>query len=249
MRRKGKLAKRGGSGLLAVCLGFGLVGGAALAAGGFAGAPGSEPSPSLESVLNQMDAAAASFRSAQADFAWDQYQRVVDETDTQKGKLYFRRVGKEMQMAADIAEPEQKYMLFMGGRLSVYQPRIDQRTEYDAGKDRESVETFLVLGFGGRGHDLTKSFNVKLAGVETVEGVRAVKLELVPKSAKARSIFERVTLWVDPARGVSLRQQAWESSGDYRLAHYTNISLNEKIPDEVFRLKTTGKTKVLRPQG
>ena len=242
-----ELAQRGRLGLLVCCLALG----AALTANGFPGAPGSEPSPapSLEAVLNQMDSAAANFQSAQADFVWDQYQRVVDETDTQKGRLYFRRAGKETQMAADISDPEKKYMLFAGGKLSVYQPKIDQVTEYDAGKDRESVQTFLVLGFGGRGHDLPKSFTVKLGGVETVDGVRTVKLELVPKGAKARSLFERVVLWVDPARGVSLRQQAWEGSGDYRLAHYANIRINEKIPDDVFQLKTTSKTKVLRPQG
>jgi outer membrane lipoprotein-sorting protein len=240
---RGKLAQRVRYGLLVLCVALG----AALAAGGSPEAPGSEPT--LETVLTQMDTAAANFQSAQADFSWDQYQRVVDETDTQKGKLYFRRVGKETQMAADITEPEKKYMLFAGGKLSVYQPKIDQVTEYDAGKDRESVQTFLVLGFGGRGHDLTKSFTVKMGGVETVDGVRTVKLEMVPKGAKARSLFDRVTLWVDPVRGVSLRQQAWEASGDYRLAHYGNIRLNEKLPDEVFQLKTTSKTKVLRPQG
>ncbi|MGH9492535.1 MAG: LolA family protein [Terriglobales bacterium] len=245
LRTARELAQR--FGLLVCCLALG----AALTAGGFPEAPASEasPAPSLEAVLNQMDSAAANFKSAQADFVWDQYQRVVDETDTQKGKLYFRRAGKETQMAADISEPEKKYMLFAEGKLSVYQPKIDQVTEYDAGKDRESVQTFLVLGFGGRGHDLPKSFTVKLGGVETVDGVRTVKLELVPKGAKARSLFERVVLWVDPARGVSLRQQAWEASGDYRLAHYANIRINEKIPDDVFQLKTTSKTKVLRPQG
>lgn len=245
-RTAGKLAQRGRMGLVLACL----VLGAALAAhGGFPGAPGSDAAPSLESVLKQMDAAAANFQNAQADFVWDQYQRVVDETDSQKGKLYFRRAGKEIQMAADITEPEKKTMLFAAGKLSVYQPKIDQLTEYDAGKDRESVQTFLVLGFGGRGHDLLKSFTVKVGGVEMVDGVRTVKLELVPKSAKARSIFDHVVMWVDPARGVSLQQKAWESSGDYRLAHYVNIRINEKIPDDVFQLKTTNKTKVIRPQG
>ena len=106
LRTAGELARHGRYGLLVLCLALG----AALTAGGFPGAPGTEPSPgpSLETVLNQMDAAAASFQSTQADFVWDQYQRVVDETDTQKGTLYFRRVGKEMQMAADIAEPDRK---------------------------------------------------------------------------------------------------------------------------------------------
>ena len=246
-RTPGKLAQHGRFGLLLLCL----VLSAALAADGLPGAADSDAAqaPSLESVLNQMDAAAANFQNAQADFVWDQYQRVVDETDSQKGKLYFRRAGKEIQMAADITEPEKKTMLFAAGKLSVYQPKIDQLTEYDAGKDRESVQTFLVLGFGGRGHDLLKSFTVKVGGVEMVDGVRTVKLELVPKSAKARSIFDHVVLWVDPARGVSLQQKAWESSGDYRLAHYVNIRINEKIPDDVFQVKTTSKTKVIRPQG
>ena len=48
-----------------------------------------------------MDATAASFQSLQADFVWDQYQRVVDETDTQKGTVYYRRSGKEIEMMAD----------------------------------------------------------------------------------------------------------------------------------------------------
>ena len=39
------------------------------------------------------------------------------------------------------------------------------------------------------------------------------------------------------------------NSGDYRLAKYSDIKMNEKIPDSVFKLKTTGKTKFISPQG
>src|SRR4029077_14411216 len=42
-------------------------------------------SAGLETVLQKMDSASAAFQTAQADFVWDQYQKVVDETDTQKG--------------------------------------------------------------------------------------------------------------------------------------------------------------------
>ena len=49
-----------------------------------------------------MDKAAADFKTAQTDFAWDQYQKVVDEHDLQKGTMYFRRQNDEVQMAADI---------------------------------------------------------------------------------------------------------------------------------------------------
>src|SRR5262245_26772057 len=107
-----------------------------------------QSSPELEKVLDQMDKTAAAFRTTQADFEWDQFQKVVEETDVQKGKVYFRRSGDETQMAADIAEPDKKYVLFADSKVQIYQPRIDQITLYNAGKNRAEFESFLVLGFG-----------------------------------------------------------------------------------------------------
>ena len=203
----------------------------------------------LESVLKKMDSTAANFRTTEASFVWDQYQKVVNETDTQKGKVYFRRTNKETEMVADITEPEKKYVLFTDSKVQVYQPRIDQVTVYPAGKHRAEFESFLVLGFGGGGHDMSKSFEVKYLGTEKVGGIEAAKLDLVPKSQSIRNTFQHILLWIDPGKGVSVQQQLVEPSGDYRLAKYSDIELNQKIPDTVFKLKTTGKTKTVSPQG
>ena len=205
-------------------------------------------SAGLERVLAEMDAAAKNFRSAEASFVWNQYQKVIDETETQKGKIYFRRQNSEIQMAADISEPDKKYILYTGGKVQVYQPKIDQVTEYNPGKNRSDLESFLVLGFGGSGHDLLKSYEVKSLGSETVNGTAAAKLELIPKSPRLRNNIARILLWIDPARGVSVQQQFFEPSGDYRLAKYSDIQVNQKLPDNIFKLKTTGKTRVVSPQ-
>src|SRR5258705_4385348 len=206
-------------------------------------------SAGLERVFAQMDSAAKTFRSTGASFVWEQYQKVIDETDTQKGKIYFRRQDGETQMAADISEPDKKYIVYSGGKVQVYQPKIDQITEYNPGKNRSDLESFLVLGFGGSGHDLLKSYDVKSLGTETVGGTEAAKLELIPKSAHLRNNIARILLWIDPARGVSVQQQFFEPGGDYRLAKYSDIQLNQKLPDAAFKLKTTGKTRVVSPQG
>ncbi|HVP43522.1 MAG TPA: outer membrane lipoprotein-sorting protein [Terriglobales bacterium] len=208
--------------------------------------------PGLEAVLDRMDSAAAGFKSAETDFVWDQYEKVVNETTKQSGKMFFRRSGKDIQMAADIngdTPGDKKYVLYQGDRMRLYQPNIDQVTEYAAGKDKGAIESFLVLGFGGRGHDMLKSFDVKLLGNEAAGGVNAAKLQLTPKTEKARGVFDRILLWIDPARGVSVQQQFFEPSGNFRLAKYSNIKLNEKIPDDAFQLKTTGHTKVVNPRG
>jgi len=205
------------------------------------------PGESLESVLTQMDSSAAKFKSAQADFEWDQYQKLVNETEVQKGKVSFLH-DKDTQMSADITEPDHKILVFVNGKLSFYQPKIEQVTEYDAGKNRAEVESFLVLGFGSRGHDLAKQFTVKYLGREKVDNVNCAKLELTPLTAKVKGMFSKIVLWVDTDRDVSIKQQAFEPSGDYRIAKYSNIKLNPALPADTFRLKTTGKTKVVRPQ-
>jgi outer membrane lipoprotein-sorting protein len=115
------------------------------------------------------------------------------------------------------------------------------------GKNRGDFEAYLVLGFGGRGSDLQKNFEVHYAGVENVDGKPAYKLELVPKAQKAKSMFRLITLWIDQQSGMSLQQRFQESSEDYRLAKYTSIDTKRKLPDSAFKLKTTGKTKYITP--
>jgi outer membrane lipoprotein-sorting protein len=203
----------------------------------------------LQRVLSQMDQTAASFRTAQAGFVWDQYQKVVDDHDVQKGTVYFRRTGNEIQMAADIREPALKYVIFSEGKVQFYQPSIDQVTTFNTSKDRGAVESFMVLGFGGSGKDMLKSFDVKNIDAEKLNGIDTAKLELVPKSVKGRNMFDHIWLWVDTSRGVSVQQQLFEPSGDYRVAEYSDIQLNQKIPDSVFKLKITSKTKFVSPQG
>ncbi len=203
----------------------------------------------LERVLTQMDAAARNFKTTEASFVWDHYQKVIDETDTQKGRIYFRREGSETQMAADLVEPDRKYVIYSGGKVQVYQPKIDQVNEYLPGKNRSDLESFLVLGFGGGGHDLLKSYDVKFLGSETAIGIAAEKLELIPKSDRLRNNIARILLWIDPARGISVQQQFFEPGGDYRLSKYSEIQNNQKLPENAFKLKTTGKTKFLSPQG
>jgi outer membrane lipoprotein-sorting protein len=205
--------------------------------------------PNLQKVINQMNTAAANFHSAQADFVWEQFFKVINEKDEQKGTVYYRRSGKEIQMKAEITDPP-KEVLFSDGKVQVYEPKLKRVTSYEAGKNREAVESFLVLGFGGSGADMLRSFDVRYLAEENIGDVQAAKLELIPKQDRVRNIFAKIWLWIDPARGISLQQQFFEPSGDYRLAKYSNLKVNQKIPDTVFKLKTTGDTKVVSsPKG
>jgi outer membrane lipoprotein-sorting protein len=90
---------------------------------------------------------------------------------------------------------------------------------------------------------------VKYLASETANGVKTDKLELIPKSERFRNTIARIWLWIDPERGITVQQKLFEPGGDYRLAMYSEIKINQKLPDDVFKLKTTTKTKFVSPQG
>jgi outer membrane lipoprotein-sorting protein len=203
----------------------------------------------LDAVLTSMDKQAASFHTVQTDFTADMYQKVVDEHDMQKGRMYFRKQGDSTEMAAEITDPDKKYVIFSNGIVSYYQPSIDQVTQYNAGKNKAEVESYLVLGFGGGGHALGNSYDIQYGGMEQVQGVNAAKLVLTPKGQRVRNMFQTITLWIDPAHGIPVQQRFDEPSGDYRITKYSNIQINQKISGDAFKLKTTGKTKVVKPNG
>ena len=217
-------------------------------------------SVNLDTVLKKMDTAAASFRSVQADFEWDTYEKVIDEVDEiQTGTVYYRRNGKDIEMMAEVKKvgsdpsklkPEPKFVLFKEGKISMYQPKTDQVTIYDLGKNRVDFESYVVLGFGGSGQDLGKAFEVTYGGPESVNGVATAKLQLLPKSDKVRNTYNKIFLWIDLDKGISVQQQFFSPQGDYRLTKYSSIQLNEKkIADDVFKLKTTSKTQTILPKG
>jgi outer membrane lipoprotein-sorting protein len=86
---------------------------------------------------------------------------------------------------------------------------------------------------------MVKSFDVSYGGPEKVNGIDTDKLELVPKTEKVKGVFNHIELWID-SRGISVWQKFVSPEGDYRLARYSDIVLNKKIADSVFKLKTPG---------
>jgi outer membrane lipoprotein-sorting protein len=226
----------------------------------FGAAPHQAPAtPTLDAVLKKMDQVAARFTSAQAEFEWDRYEKVIDEVDdVQTGVIYYRHSGSSIEMMADIRKDgpsanelkaQPKYVLFSDNKIQMYQPGPNQVTVYNLGKNNSEYETYLVLGFGASGQDLMKQFDVTDLGPKTVQGVSTDELQLTPKSEKVRNNFKQIFLWIDLDRGISVQQQLVTPQDDYRLAKYSNIKLNEPIKNDVFQLKTNKKTQTSTPQG
>jgi outer membrane lipoprotein-sorting protein len=201
----------------------------------------------LKSVLAKLDAAAANFHTTSADFQFDTVQTdPVPDTEVQKGTVYYSRKGSSFEMGVHIHEvnsrPVPKVMVVSGGQFQLYERLTNQVTRSNK---VSKYESYLVLGFGASGKDLEQKWNVKYLDSETLNGVKVEKLELIAKDPEVLKIFPKVTIWVDPARGVSLKQYFDQGSGQSRTCSYTNIKVNQALPADAFTFKTDSKTQFI----
>ena len=195
----------------------------------------------LDEVLRQMDAASLKFQSAEADFHWDLYEKVVRQVTTQQaGTIYFLKDSGKTVMGAKMTSPSVKLIDYRDGVLRLFDVPTDHLTMVRS-KDNQ-MESFLTLGFGGSGKDLAKTWTISDLGMETVDGVETAKMDLVPKDAAVKNNIVHITVWVDPVRDVSLKQVFFLSSEDTRTAVYSDIRYNQKVDEKPYQIKTDSKT-------
>ena len=202
-----------------------------------------QPKPGhLDEVLRKMDAASLKFQSAEADFRWDLYERVVKQTTTQTGTIYFKKQGATTVMGAKIVSPSIKLLEYRDGRLRLFDPGTNHLTIITSKGNQAQMESFLTLGFGGSGKDLVKAWTISDLGDEVIDGVQTAKLDLVPKDPAVRNNCTHMTIWVDASRGISLKQNFYMPSEDYRTAVYTDIKYNQKVDEKPYQINTNSKT-------
>ncbi|MGD0799518.1 MAG: outer membrane lipoprotein carrier protein LolA [Acidobacteriaceae bacterium] len=200
----------------------------------------------LKTALDQMTAASAKFHSAEANVQKLQFERIVNDTSTETGTIYFLRSGGTMQMGAKFDRPDAQVLEYKNGVGRIYNPATNQLQQLSAsGANQARYDAYLTLGFGGSGTDLAKAWTITDQGTEPMsDGSKTVpveKLDLVSKDASVRSNFTHITIWVDLARDVELKQVGYTPSGDTNTTIYTNIKLNTPIDLKAFEIKCKGK--------
>jgi outer membrane lipoprotein-sorting protein len=212
---------------------------------------GQAASPQMTNVLKQMDTASKNFKTARADFHCDYYERVVRDTTTQTGPIYFLHQGDTTQMGLVVAGQQNKpdkVVQYKDGILQMFDPGVDQITVLHAGADQAQYEGYFTLGFGGSGSDLAHAWNIADLGPETLndgpQQVKTEKLDLTSKDPSSKA-FTHITIWVDPTRALSLRQIFYMPNSDKRTCDYSNVKLNGKLDMKAFEIKKDSHTTVV----
>jgi outer membrane lipoprotein-sorting protein len=203
----------------------------------------------LEGVLARMDAAAAGFKGLKAEICQSSYTAVIKDLSEESGSITIQRPKPgDLRMLVQFVRPEPKTVSYGGRKLQIYTPQNKLVQEFDLGKQAALVDQFLLLGFGAPGHDLLKAYAVKYLGEEAVDGVKASKLELTPKSQEALQHVRKLEIWVSAADAMPVQQKIYKPSRDYMLITYTKMALNPTLAADATRLKLPAGVKKEYPQ-
>jgi outer membrane lipoprotein-sorting protein len=198
-------------------------------------------------VLTHMDQAAGQFHALSAQLTYTRVTVIVNDTTTENGNIYFQKEKNgSFKILMEFTNPESKTVLLRDGKARIFRPKINRIEEYDVGKNRERMEQFLLLGFGGGGHNLLKSYNVKVVGEEKLGGTATVKLELTPKG-NAASQLKRVELWLSENSWEPAQQIFTEPSGDSLTSIYREIKESKGFPDSRFKINAPANVEVVKP--
>ena len=200
---------------------------------------------SLEAVLHRMDEGAKKFKSVTANLKAVNYTAVLQESSTQTGEIKLLRHKNGVTGVMQFNPPEETTISFNGHIVEKYYPKANNLERYDLGKNATQIDEFILLTFGAAGSDLTKNYDVKFIGTETIDSTPCAHIELTPKSPEAKKVATTIEMWVPESRPYAIQQKVNEPSGNYALNSYTNVKLNPPLPDSAFEFKPPANAKIV----
>lgn len=187
-------------------------------------------------VLAKLDEKAKVFSSLEASLSQQEVSYGVKQP-LQTGKIFIKPTSNGPRILMETTEPKAQATkaVVKEGEFIVYFP---PQNTYRRGKIDPKHEglQLLMTGFGVPASTLNRFYTPKVTGRETIDGIRAIVLEL-PSISTLTGSYSKVTLWLDPQTWTPVQTRLTEKSGDYFDFKYSKVKLNKGVSDSVFNVK------------
>jgi len=202
----------------------------------------------LADILARMDRAAHEFRALSANMKRVQFTAVISESNEMEGVVRLKRSKGGTVGIVDFQQPEQRTVYVNGHNIQIFYPKANTVEIYDSSKYTANIDQFLLLGFGTSAAELQKSYDLKMAGTETVGGAATTRIEMTPKSAELKKLITKIELWILEGQDTPIQEKVTEPSKNYELITYSDIKVNPNLPESAFEPKLPEKVKKIHPQ-
>jgi outer membrane lipoprotein-sorting protein len=208
---------------------------------------------SLADVLNRMDQAATKFSSLTAQVHHIDYTDVLSDTTQEDGTFKMMKRGKTVVFLGDFQGRDARQVWMSGNTVKIYYPKANQVDNFDTRKYTKSADLLLLVGFGTTKAELEKTYDISLGGSETIGSTKTTRIDLKPKSAEAKKLFNVIQLWI-PNGGANPIQEkvlSGKENKDYKLFQFSDEKIRTTaepaLPTSDFDLKLPAGVKNISP--
>jgi outer membrane lipoprotein-sorting protein len=191
---------------------------------------------SLDEVIKKVQEQQRKTTTLQADFRQEKELALLSKPEVSTGTFVY---SKPNNVLWSYDAPKRVQMLIANGTLTTYYPDLNKVEKLDVQRFQDRI--FKYMGATGAIDELARYFDFTFTNKPSEP---AYALDLKPKTGAVSKRVQRIKLWIDKKTYLTTKIEYVEGDGDITRYEFTNIKVNQPIPQGRFVLNLPANVKV-----
>jgi outer membrane lipoprotein-sorting protein len=191
---------------------------------------------SLDEVIKKVQEQQRKTTTLQADFRQEKELALLSKPEVSTGTFVY---SKPNNVLWSYDAPKRVQMLIANGTLTTYYPELNKVEKLDVQRFQDRI--FKYMGATGAIDELARYFDFTFTNKPS-EPVYV--LDLKPKTGAVSKRVQRIKLWIDKKTYLTTKIEYVEGDGDITRYEFTNIKVNQPVPQGRFVLNLPANVKV-----
>jgi outer membrane lipoprotein-sorting protein len=191
---------------------------------------------SLDEVIKKVQEQQRKTTTLQADFRQEKELALLSKPEVSSGTFVY---SKPNNVLWSYDAPKRVQMLIANGTLTTYYPDLNKVEKLDVQRFQDRI--FKYMGATGAIDELARYFDFTFTNKPS-EPVYV--LDLKPKTGAVSKRVQRIKLWINKKTYLTTKIEYVEGDGDITRYEFTNIKVNQPVPQGRFVLNLPANVKV-----
>lgn len=190
----------------------------------------------LESVIRKIQEQQKKTHTLQADFRQEKELALLAKPEVSTGSFTYSRPSNVLWT---YAEPKRVQMVIADGVMTTYYPELGKAERIDVSKFEDRI--FKYMGATGAIDELARYFDFTFRNAKSKP---VYVLDLKPKNRAVSKRVRSISISIDKKTHLTTKIEYVEGDGDTTRYEFSNIRVNEPVPQNRFALSLPTSVKV-----
>lgn len=190
----------------------------------------------LETVIKKIQEQQKKTSTLQAEFRQEKELALLSKPEVSTGTFIFSRPSNVLWT---YTAPKRVQMVIADGVMTTYYADLGKAERIDVKRFEDRI--FKYMGASGAIDELARYFDFTFTDSKSKP---VYVLDLTPKNRAVSKRVQRIKLWIDKTSYMTSKIEYVEGDGDITRYEFTNIRINEPVPNSRFALTLPSTVKV-----